>query len=52
MKILRVLYEIHTTCSDQSDFSICYNYDLSMAIAIAGIDTVHVVGLEFTLEGL
>ena len=29
MRILRVVYGIYTTCSDQSDFSIWYNYDLS-----------------------
>ena len=25
-----MVYEICTTCTDQSDFSICYNYDLNM----------------------
>ena len=29
MRILRVVYGIYTTCTDQSDFSICYNYDLN-----------------------
>ena len=29
---LQVVYEIYTTCFDQSDHSICYNYDLSFFI--------------------
>ena len=29
MRILQVVYGIYTTCSDQSDFSIWFNYDLS-----------------------
>ena len=28
MRILQVVYEIYTTCFDQSDFIVCYNYDL------------------------
>ena len=32
MRILRVVYGIYTTCTDQSDFSICYNYDLNTYI--------------------
>ena len=27
---LQVVYGIYTTCFDQSDHSICYNYDLSV----------------------
>ena len=33
MRILRVVYGIYTTCFDQSDFSIWYNYDLNHNMA-------------------
>ena len=38
MRILRVVCGIYTTCTDQSDFSICYNYDLNVVIQQSYVD--------------
>ena len=34
MRILQVVNEIYTTCTDQSDFSIYYNYDLNVCMYV------------------